>query len=152
MVCRSYKCLFSMATLVIPITQMPKNHQKHRFWWLNLDVWWLKSIQQEQHQAGLRTLKKRFILGSLPKNPPHRVPQQGGSEDARLLIGRLLDLKSSCGGKVVRFVRCPNDGRFIWVEAGKKHCHYMFDIYFVGCNQYEIRTKPRSKVAITQKE
>lgn len=25
-------------------------------------------------------------------------------------------------------------------------------IYFVGCNQYEIRTKPRSKVAITQKE
>ena len=43
--------------------------------------------------------------------PPHRVPQQGGSEDARLLIGRLLDLKSSCGGKVVRFV--------IWVEAGK---------------------------------
>ena len=33
MVYRSYKCLFSMATLVIPITQMPKNHQKHRFWW-----------------------------------------------------------------------------------------------------------------------
>lgn len=133
-------------------TKTLRFHSKTSFLAIKSGCLMAKSIQQEQNQAGLRTLKKRFILGSLPKNPPHRVPQQGGSEDARLLIGRLLDLKSSCGGKVVRFVRCPNNGWFIWVEAGKKHCHYMFDTYFVGCNQYEIRTKPRSKVAITQKE